>query len=140
MTQPLNTFLRADQTLRQLAARAQQIDALQAQFEQIIPTSLKRFTHVMSLEQGKLSLAAHNGAVAAKLKQMLPELIRSLQSQGCAVHEIRVRVQVNIPPSPARLTPPHISAAGKKTLGTLADELAESPLKAALQRLMHKAR
>jgi hypothetical protein len=71
---------------------------------------------------------------------MLPELIRGLQSQGCAVNEIQVRVQVNAPPPPARITPPHISAAGKETIGALADELAESPLKAALQRLLKKTR
>jgi len=87
------------------------------------------------MEQGVLILAANNGAVAAKLRQMTPELIKQLLLQGCEVTGIQVRVQVTIPPQPISVSPAAISNQGKQHLNMLAETLNDSPLKHALQRL-----
>lgn len=89
----------------------------------------------MQLEHNVLTLAANNSAVAAKLRQMTPELVRQLQSCGCEVTGIQVRVQVTLPLIPHTATPSSMSAQGKLKLNDLAATMADSPLKDALQRL-----
>jgi hypothetical protein len=79
---------------------------------------------------------ANNSAVAAKLRQIAPELLKQLQLQGCEVTVIQVKVQVTITPDkPAKPSPALISTQGKVHLNELADSLHDSPLKLALQRL-----
>lgn len=89
----------------------------------------------MQLEQGLLTLAASNSAVAAKLRQMVPELLRQLQLHGCEVTGIQVRVQVGITAIPQTQIPHTISHQGKQQLSELANKLEDSPLRRALQRL-----
>jgi hypothetical protein len=112
--------------------------ALQQHFEHIVPPSLKRGCRVMHLNQQTLTLAADNGAIAAKLRQMTGELAAKLQEVGCEVTVIQVQVQVNAPPY---VPPPHaplLSLSGKKHLAQFAENLAESPLKEALNRLAQR--
>ena len=92
----------------------------------------------MQIEDRILTLAANNSAVAAKLRQMAPELITQLQLHGCEVTGIQVRVQVALPTQPRTKVPAAISDSGKKQLKALAESLKDSPLKAALQRLAGK--
>jgi len=83
-------------------------------------------------------IAATNGAVAAKLRQMIGELISLFQARGCEVTGIRVLVQVRDPGplrSPARR---QLGAAARKALDALEGELPDSPLKTALRRLSRK--
>lgn len=113
--------------------------ALQREYEQIAPASLIRYSRVLQLEQQILTLAANNGAIAAKLRQLAPALTQALQNRGCEVTGIQVRVQVTqtAPESTAKRSV--VSAAGRKRLIELAVELPDSPLKNALQRLAQKS-
>lgn len=108
---------------------------MQLHYAQIAPPSLLRSSHVAQTELGILTLAANNSAVAAKLRQMTPELVKQLQLRGCEVTGIQVRVQVDNPINTHLAAPASMSAEGKQQLNKLADTLAESPLKSALQRL-----
>jgi hypothetical protein len=109
--------------------------AMQQLLEQVIPPSLRRGCHVMQFDQNKLTLAAENGAIASKLRQMTTELVSKLHDIGHEVTLIQVVVQVStppyIPPSEKRV----VSVSGKNQLTKLANELADSPLKDALNRL-----
>jgi hypothetical protein len=87
------------------------------------------------MEQKVLTLAANNSAVAAKLRQMTPELLRQLQLRGCEVTGIQVKVQVTSPPHARATVRVSVSAQGKQQLSELAATLSDSPLKSALQRL-----
>ena len=89
----------------------------------------------MQIEDRILTLAANNSAVAAKLRQMAPELITQLQLHGCEVTGIQVRVQVGFQPAKHPNTPASVSTEGKQQLSDLAASLKDSPLKMALQRL-----
>lgn len=112
--------------------------ALQQRFEHIVPPSLKRGCRVMHLNQQTLILAADNGAIAAKLRQMTGELAAKLREAGCEVTVIQVQVQVSAPPY---IKPPQahlLSLSGKNHLAQFAENLAESPLKDALNRLAHR--
>ena len=138
LTQRLNAFLTSSQELRQISGKIRELRSFQLHYERIAPASLLRSSQVLSMEQGILTLAANNGAVAAKLRQMTPELLRQLQLQVSEVTGIQVRVQVTVPPNTHPASPAILSAAGKQQLNNLASTLADSPLKRALQRLAQK--
>jgi hypothetical protein len=138
LTQRLKSFFALNPELRQLAGKVQQLRIYQSQYEQVIPLSLSRASHVLHLEHGQLILSADNGAIGAKLRQMVPELIQKLQQQGCEVTGIQVRVQVTLPPATATISPALVSAAGKQKLNDLAAQLNDSPLKSALLKLAGK--
>jgi len=91
----------------------------------------------MQIEKNVLTLAANNSAIAAKIRQLTPELIQQLKLHGCEVTGIQVRVQVTLPVA----TPIHhavsVSENGRKKLNELAVSLSDSPLKNALQRLIN---
>ena len=139
MSQRLKSYFGASPELRQLSGKAGQLLALQQLYEQVAPASLMRYSRVLQLEQQILTLAANNGAIAAKLRQLAPELTSMLQNKGCEVTGIQVRVQVTLPATEHTAAPPMLSAAGRKRLTELALELPDSPLKSALQRLANKS-
>jgi hypothetical protein len=138
LSQLLKSYFGASPELRQLSGKAGQLMALQRLYQQVAPASLGRYSGALQLEQGILTLAANNGAIAAKLRQLAPELIRQLQDLGCEVTVIQVRVQVTLPATEHPSIPYTLSAAGRKRLTELAVELPDSPLKSALQRLANK--
>jgi hypothetical protein len=140
MSQRLNSYFGASPELRQLSGKAGQLLALQRHYEQIVPASLIPYSRVLQLEHQILSLAANNGAIAAKFRQLAPELTRLLQNRGCEVTGIQVRVQVTLPAVERAFTPTTLSTTGRKRLIELAVELPDSPLKSALQRLANKSR
>jgi hypothetical protein len=138
MTQRLNSYFDASPELRQLSGKAGRLMELQRQYELVAPPSLTRSSHVLQLEQQTLTLAADNGAVAAKLRQLAPELVNLFQNRGCEITGIQVRVQVAVSSFRPFPTPVSISAAGRRRLIELSEILADSPLKSALLRLARK--
>lgn len=138
MSQRLNSYFGASQELLQLTRKAGRLAGLQRLYEQLAPVSLARASHVLQLEQNTLLLAADNGAVAAKLRQLAPQLALLFQNGGCEVTGIQVRVQVSAPPVKPAAVPATLSATGRKRLTELADTLPDSPLKSSLQRLAAK--
>lgn len=112
--------------------------ALQRLWEQVVPAALLRGCHVLQLEHQTLTLAADNGVIAAKLRQLNTTLTSQLQAKGCEVTVIQVRVQVNTPPFIPPPKPHLLSASGKNHLVEFAGKLADSPLKTALSRLAKK--
>ena len=135
MPQRLNSFFASSKELSQISGKVQQLRAFQLHYEQVAPPSLLGASHVLQIEQSVLILAANNGAVAAKLRQMAPDMVRQLQVHGCEVTGIQVRVQVTLPPIKHTATPSSMSIQAKQRLFDLAATLADSPLKRALQRL-----
>jgi hypothetical protein len=134
----LNTFFGASRELSLLSQKARQIMTLQQQWEQTIPPSLKRSCHVAFLNQETLTIEANNGAVAAKLKQMAPELVSQLRKNGLEITVIQVQVQVNASNSPDLEPARMLNPTEKSLLTNFADQLVDSPLKTALNRLAHK--
>lgn len=92
----------------------------------------------MHLERQTLTVAADNGAIAAKLRQMTAELALQLQQRGVEVTVIQVQVQVSAPPVTPPPKAPSLSPTGKNQLAKFADKLADSPLKTALNRLARR--
>ena len=134
----LNSYFDASQELRQLAHKVEQLAALQRHYALFAPPSLTRTSHVVQLDQQILTLAADNGAVAAKLRQLAPRLAQMLQQSGYQVTVIQVRVQVAVPPKPAASSAVALSFTGQKQLLASTEKLPDSLLKKTLQRLARK--
>ena len=66
----------------------------------IAPDNLAKFSHASSIKNKQLNLDAHNNAVAAKIKLLIPSLLIQLEKQGCEVTSIQVKVQVKSSPQP----------------------------------------
>jgi hypothetical protein len=87
--------------LSALNRTTQRISALQRLYTACAPPELSLASRVVGDLNGTLVIAADNGAVAAKLQQLVPRLLKNLQKQRAQVTGIRIRVQVSSgPPGP----------------------------------------
>lgn len=89
----------------------------------------------MGLQAGTLNVAVANAAIAAKLRQLAPELVVLLQNRGCEVSGIRVKVQVSFDPSQPVAIPRKLGKNARDALHELSQTLGDSPLKLALKKM-----
>ena len=138
MAQHLKTLLNGNQELRLLLAKAQALSALQRHFISVTPPDLAQASQaqVLGLQLGTLSIAVANAAVAAKLRQLAPQLAAKMQSRGCEVSGIRVKVQVSFDRLQPKPAPHKLSNKAQTALQKLSNNLDDSPLKHALEKLV----
>ena len=137
MAQHLKTLLNGNQELRPLLAKAQALSALQHHFISVAPPHLAQSSQVqvLGLQLGTLSIAVANATVAAKLRQLAPELTVMMQSRGCEVSGIRVKVQVSFDRLQPKPAPHKLSKTAQNALNELSLSLNDSPLKLALEKM-----
>jgi hypothetical protein len=139
VAQRFGSLLGSNPELRPLVSRAYALSALQRHFIKAAPPYLAQSCTVLGLQFGTLTVAAANATVAAKLRQLAPELVVLLQNRGCEVNGIRVKVQVGYAPAQPLQRPRELSGTARNALNNFSDSLNESPLKQALQRISRKA-
>ncbi len=140
MPQRLSLYFAANHEMRAMARKAQQLTALQEQYQQLVPRTLAHASQVIGLEHHILTIGATNSAAAAKLRQLAPQLASLLQRSGLEVTGILVKVQV-APPLAARTLRRHcVGAEGRRHIADLAAALPDSPLKSAILRLASAAK
>lgn len=137
MAQHLKTLLNGNQELRPLLAKAQALSALQRHFISVAPPHLAQSSQVqvLGLQLGTLSIAVANATVAAKLRQLAPELVTMMQNRGCEVSGIRVKVQVSFDRLQPKPAPHKLSKTARNALNELSQSLNDSPLKLALEKM-----
>ncbi len=137
MAQHLKTLLNGNQELRPLLAKAQALSALQRHFISVAPPHLAQSSQVqvLGLQLGTLSIAVANATVAAKLRQLAPELTIMMQNRGCEVSGIRVKVQVSFDRLQPKPAPHKLSKTAQNALNELSLSLNDSPLKLALEKM-----
>jgi hypothetical protein len=138
--QPLTRILASDATLAAWDARRRRETAIAGQLRQLLPRALADRIRVADTGSGDLELAADAGAIAAMLRQRAPDLLAKLRREGWQFTAIRVRVQVRTMPAPPEKA--HFNQLDRNSLrplATLAKELPEGPLKAALARFVRRA-
>ncbi len=137
MAQHLKTLLNGNQELRPLLAKAQALSALQHHFISVAPPHLAQSSQVqvLGLQLGTLSIAVANATVAAKLRQLAPELTVMMQNRGCEVSGIRVKVQVSFDRLQPKPAPHKLSKTAQNALNELSLSLNDSPLKLALEKM-----
>ncbi len=139
----LDAYLNTAGGLARLSAHAGRLVKLQRVFERIAPAYLAASSRVANFKSGVVVIHADSGAVAAKLRQMLPSLIDEFSSKGAEVTEIQVKVQPSyIATQQKQGRPaPAVSAHAKAALTSLEADLPEdSPLKEPLGRLVKRSR
>jgi hypothetical protein len=135
VAQRFKSLLSGDSELRPLLDKAQALSALQLHFAGVVPPNLAQSSQVLGLQSGILSISAANAAVAAKLRQLVPELIIMLQNSGCEVSGIRVKVQVSFNRVQPVTTPRKLGKTAREALDGLSQTLGDSPLRIALKKL-----
>lgn len=137
MAQHLKSLLSGNSELRPLLAKSQALSALQRHFISIAPPDLAQASQaqVLSLQLGTLSIAVSNAAIAAKLRQMAPQLVSAMQNRGCEVSGIRIKVQVSFDRLQPKPAPHKLSPSAQKALIELSCNLNDSPLKSALEKM-----
>lgn len=136
--QRFNTLLGDDQLLRPLLSKAQTLTALQQHFKRAAPPYIADSSQVAGLIFGTMSVCVANNTIAAKLRHLAPDIVAALQNGGCEVNEIRVKVQVAYTPFKPKRPPRALTQQACHALDKLSSSLEDSPLKTAVQKMLHK--
>lgn len=125
--------------LRALSHQARRLTEMQQVLLEAVPIPLAPALRVKNFRAGTLFVIASNAAVAAKLRQLAPTLLRHVRKRLNEVTGIQVEVQVATqqnacPDKPVR----DLSLAAVNAIDGLAETLKESPLKAALTRMVRR--
>lgn len=130
---------------QRLFSYVDKLTAMQQVFKEIAPPQLAQCCTLGGFFDGNLTLCARNGAIAAKLRQILPSLLLKFQARGYEITAIRITVQANyhtiggndFSASLSAKRPP-IGRTGIESLNKLAAELPSSPLKSAIESWLKK--
>ena len=137
-THKIGELLAGSGQLKTLAREALRLAELERLILAAVPSALTDAIRIQKLKSGTLVLLTDNAAVAAKLKQLAPRLLACVRKRDPEVNGIRVQVQpaprqkrASGGPVKHRLTTDAIT-----NFENLAGRLRDSPLKAALARLV----
>ena len=120
--------------------QARRLIELRAILAAVLPESLARCCSIANLKQGKVVIFAANGAIAAKLKLMLPTLLEQLSKRAIEVTGLDVCVQ------PLASDPQVIEKLAKMSVETasgltrLCEQLPDSELKITLVKIAARHR
>jgi len=127
--------------LSSLAVVARRTADLQRLYMEVVPADLRQASRVGWARPGVLTVAAANGAVAAKLRQLAPRILDRFRREGFEFNAMHVEVQVGYGPRrQGKEGARALSADALTTIRRAADGLPASPLKTALTRLARSAR
>ena len=122
-----------------LSHQINKLNEAQQLFSTIIPAQLVKHCTLGLPSDEKLIIFAENSAVAARLKQLSPSLLRKAQKFGFEITSIQIAVQAHfhnyqVDKLPAKKR--QLSQSGKKNLNQLATSLPPSDLKSAIESLL----
>lgn len=138
MTQALKSLFSNRAEFQVILGKAQGLCAFQQQFLAATPAYLAQGCHVLSLEFGTLTIATSNATVAAKLRQIAPEIVLNLKKMGAEVSGVRVKVQVSYVAAPSLNKLRRLSLPAQSAINQLSESLKDSPLKDALKKMAAK--
>jgi hypothetical protein len=133
-------FLNQPDGIAPLLPQAQRLIELREILSALLPESLARNCSIANYKQGKVVIFAANGAIAAKLKLMLPTLSEQLSKRAMEVTGLEVCVQ------PLNSDPQLVEKSAKMSLeaasglARLSEQLPDSELKTALGKLASRHR
>ncbi len=136
----------ADSQFNSLTKQANAHLNLRQLWEAIAPIMLSQSSFAGSLNNGQLTIYAHNASVAAKIKLTSASLLTQLQNlaisdpfyRECKVTSITVKVQVKSQPKPIVKTPRKLSNQASASLKNLANKLGNTTLSDKLKQLASK--
>jgi hypothetical protein len=133
-------FLDQADSVSALMPQTRRLIELREILSSLLPEPLARRCSVANFKQGRVVIFAANGAVAAKLKLMLPALLEQISGRASQVTGLEVVVQA--PESEHQLTEKSakMSSIGALELARLSEQLPDSDLKTALSRIAFQHR
>jgi len=133
-------FLNQPDGIAPLMPQARRLIELREILAAILPESLARCCSIANYKQGKIVIFAANGAIAAKLKLMLPTLSEQLSKRATEVTGLEVCVQP--PASDPQVTEKSakISPGAALELAKVCGQLPDSELKVALGKFASRHR
>jgi hypothetical protein len=126
---------------QRLFSHTEKLTAMQQVFMKIAPPQLAQHCALGALVEGDLTIYARSGAIAAKLRQMLPSLLLKFRARGYEVTAIRIAVQANynsITNTEKVVKRLEIGQAGLESLTDLVSALPASPLRTAVAHLLKR--
>ncbi|MCM8610969.1 DciA family protein [Accumulibacter sp.] len=140
MAETLHRFLTAPDGAAKVMAHAQLLRRLDDIFRRVAPAHLVQASNLANFKSGILVIHAHNGAVAAKLRQLAPTLANEVTERGIDCRGLQIRVhapQTRIPTAMPQSRP--LSAGSRERLAALRQSLPASPLQQAVERLLARS-
>ena len=138
---PLANVLAADATLAAWSERQRLEARLTAAVRTHLPRPVGAQLRALAADARCLDLTTGSGAVAATVRQRLPDLLAALRREGWDFTEIRVRVQVRgTAVAPVKSTGNQRDATAAAPLFDLAGRLPDGPLRRSLARWSRRAR
>ena len=125
--------------LRPLTKRSRQLLHLQHHLREALPTSIATRTVVANMSSGTLTIAIDNGAAAAKIRQLVPRLLKKLRRLEPELNAIKVQVQVTGIHKPLHKKRIFLDHTARNALLTLSSGLGSSPLRSAVLQLADRA-
>jgi hypothetical protein len=138
--QLLHAIFRNNANFAALESKAKALTSTQKIWNEIVPEPLKSASQAGSIEHKRLTVYVENGAVAAKIKLLLPSLLSKLQKQGVEITSIRVQVQVQSQQEKSDKPNRSLSTSAANEVGSLADKLKGTALGDALKRLSERVK
>ncbi len=138
-------FLKRHEGAAGLMPAAERIVRLEADLLGAMPPTLRTDCSVTDFDDRIVTLRVGSASVAAKLRQTLPRLRETLVTRGWQVDGIRLRIR----PRPAHEdraagwkapASPAIPTTGLDAFEALGDGLEDTPLRAAVERLVRRRR
>jgi hypothetical protein len=139
LPQPLSRVVAADAALAGWQQRLAREAAMTAVVRRCLPRLLAERVHVRLPPDADPQITTDAGAVAAIVRQRLPDLAAAMQREGCNSSGLRVRVQVRADPGqPRKISHNQLDRATIQPLGELARRLPPGPLRLALERFVRR--
>jgi hypothetical protein len=125
--------------LGSIAVASRRVAQMQRVYLEVVPRDLSNSSRIGWARGAVLTVCADNGAVAAKLRQLGPRILKQLRQSGFEFNSMRIDVQVaqnaySTPYSPHKPLSKNALSAIENTL----DRINDSPLKTALARLARR--
>ncbi len=142
MTQtPYDYLQAADEGAGKVLAHATSLIRLAGVYQAIVPAHLGQASRLVNIKAGTVVIHTESGAVAGKLRQMLPTLLDSLARLGVECHGIVVKVRTETQPTEQRRRPEQkpLSVQARKELSLLGESLPPSALRTAIEHLLARA-
>lgn len=137
MAHQLKSLFGGNQELRPLLKKTHELNELQRHFASVAPPYLAQSSQVLGLRLGTLTVAVANSTIAAKLRQLAPELAIQLQGRGCEISGICVKVQVSYNRYQPKTPPRKLGKIAQSSLHELSQSLpGDSTLKLALEKMI----
>lgn len=138
---PYDYLLTDEEGAAKVLAHAAGLIRLASAYQAMVPTHLGQASRLANMKAGTVVIHTESGAVAGKLRQMVPSLLDKFAQIGIHVQRIEVKVRTEMQPAEERRQPEQkpLSAGTRKELTLLSESLPPSALRTAIEQLLVRA-